>query len=131
MTALHHPAPHSATLAARCAALRAQTEALVAPLSEADCQLQSMPDASPGKWHLAQVTRFFETFLLERHEPGCEPFHEACRVRFNSCFMVNQMVLRGGFCATPRAHIRSSCRNFSPTDTRWQFNGLHLARDES
>ena len=66
--------------------MRAQTLALVAPLSEADCQAQSMPDASPAKWHLAHTTWFFETFVLERFEPGFQPFHPAFRVLFNSYY---------------------------------------------
>ena len=70
----------------RHAAVRAQTEALAAPLSAADCQVQSMPDASPVKWHLAHVTWFFETFVLEPHEAGFVPFHPAFRVLFNSYY---------------------------------------------
>ncbi len=76
----------SETLARRYARVRAHTDALAAPLSEADCQVQSMPDASPVKWHLAHVTWFFETFVLEPHEPGFRPFHPAFRVLFNSYY---------------------------------------------
>ena len=66
--------------------VRAQTEALIQPLSAEDCQLQSMPEASPAKWHLAHVTWFFETFVLERFEPGFTPFNAAFRVLFNSYY---------------------------------------------
>ncbi|HYD97251.1 MAG TPA: ergothioneine biosynthesis protein EgtB [Noviherbaspirillum sp.] len=74
------------TLAARYRAVRGHTQALAGPLSEEDCCVQSMPDASPVKWHLAHTTWFFETFLLERHEPGFRPFHPAFRVLFNSYY---------------------------------------------
>jgi ergothioneine biosynthesis protein EgtB len=70
----------------RFASVRNQTLALAAPLSEADCQAQSMPDASPAKWHLAHVTWFFETFILERFETRFTPFNPAFRVLFNSYY---------------------------------------------
>jgi ergothioneine biosynthesis protein EgtB len=75
-----------AALAARYRLVRERSGALAAPLSHEDCQAQSMPDASPVKWHLAHTTWFFETFVLERFEPGFEPFDPAFRHLFNSYY---------------------------------------------
>jgi ergothioneine biosynthesis protein EgtB len=78
--------PSLSPLAQRFQQLRKQTEALIQPLSAEDCQLQSMPDASPAKWHLAHLTWFFETFVLEKFEPGFKPFNASFRVLFNSYY---------------------------------------------
>ncbi len=81
------PANTSAiTLRARYRTVRAATERLAAPLSPEDCVAQSMPDASPVKWHLAHTTWFFETFVLETAEPEFAPFDASFRVLFNSYY---------------------------------------------
>ena len=80
------PSHDLSPLAARFAQIRAQTLKLAAPLSTEDCQAQSMPDASPVKWHLAHVTWFFETFILERFEADFAAFNPAFRLLFNSYY---------------------------------------------
>ncbi len=67
-------------------AVRRQTEALCAPLEEEDYGVQTMPEVSPPKWHLAHTTWFFETFLLEPFLPGYLPFHPAFGDLFNSYY---------------------------------------------
>ena len=86
-----HPRTRNATapatgLAARYDHVRRQSEALAAPLSAEDCALQSMPDASPVKWHLAHTTWFFETFVLAGRA-AYAPFDPAFRVLFNSYYV--------------------------------------------
>ncbi len=72
--------------AARYADVRSVTQRLAAPLSTEDCVVQSMPDASPVKWHLAHTTWFFETFVLDAAIPGRAPFDPAYRVLYNSYY---------------------------------------------
>jgi ergothioneine biosynthesis protein EgtB len=67
--------------------VRRQTEKLVAPLSAEDCALQSMPDASPAKWHLGHTSWFFETFVLEQHAADFAPFRPEFRLLFNSYYV--------------------------------------------
>jgi ergothioneine biosynthesis protein EgtB len=73
-------------LCAQFAQVRAQTAALTDTLSAEDCQIQSMPDVSPTKWHLAHSTWFFETFILEKFEPSFKPHDARYRVLFNSYY---------------------------------------------
>ncbi len=65
---------------------RVLSTTLIAPLSAEDCCVQSMPDASPAKWHLAHTTWFFETFLLAPFEPDYVAYDASFRTLFNSYY---------------------------------------------
>ena len=68
------------------AAVRQTTERMVAGLRPEDQNMQSMPDASPLKWHRAHTTWFFETFLLKVHDRGYQPVNEHYGYLFNSYY---------------------------------------------
>ncbi len=70
----------------RWALVRNRTESLAAALSVEDQQIQSMPDASPTKWHLAHSSWFFEEFVLKPHAPRYEPFDARYTYLFNSYY---------------------------------------------
>ena len=77
--------PRSSALSRYCS-VRKQSEALCEPLHAEDMVVQSMPDVSPTKWHLAHTTWFFETFVLEAFASDFEPFEPAFRYLFNSYY---------------------------------------------
>ncbi len=66
--------------------VRAASERLCDPLQTDDYILQSIVQTSPPKWHLAHVSWFFETFLLDEFLPGYNPFHPQYRYLFNSYY---------------------------------------------
>ncbi len=76
----------SGLLAQRFATMRRLSLDLVATLSDADASAQSMPDASPAKWHLAHTTWFFETFVLRDHVAGYRLFDDRYPYLFNSYY---------------------------------------------
>ncbi len=83
-------------IASRYEAVRRATEDLSRPLGPEDCLVQSMPDASPVKWHIAHTTWFFETFILLPHAPGYSAFHPSFSYLFNSYYnAVGDRVPRG------------------------------------
>src|SRR5258707_1306497 len=66
--------------------LRRHSEELIVPLNPEDMTVQSMPDASPAKWHLAHTTWFFETFILSENLPGYRQFDPTYQYLFNSYY---------------------------------------------
>jgi ergothioneine biosynthesis protein EgtB len=75
-----------ATLAERYREVRTFTERLTDGLAPEDMVVQSMPDVSPTKWHLAHTSWFFERFVLMEHLPGYAPLHETYLYLFNSYY---------------------------------------------
>ena len=73
-------------LAARYSHIRRVSLEICAPLQTEDFVVQSMPDASPTKWHLAHTSWFFEQFLLKPLLPGYRAFHPDFEYLFNSYY---------------------------------------------
>jgi len=81
------PAPDRDALAARYLEVRRFTESLIAGLAPEDMVVQSMPDVSPTKWHLAHTSWFFEQFLLVPHRTDYQPLDPVYLYLFNSYYV--------------------------------------------
>ena len=108
--------------------VREQTETLCGPLTPEDMMVQSCPEASPAKWHLAHTTWFFETFLLSEFLPGYRPFHPDFIWLFNSYYnsVSDQPMkkLRGSFSRPSLKEILDYRRHVEEAMTRLIDGGL-------
>jgi ergothioneine biosynthesis protein EgtB len=118
-SANHTATSAQASLLARYHQVRAATVDFTAPLSPEDMMVQSSPDASPIKWHLAHTSWFFETFILTPFNPAYKPFHPDFHWLFNSYYVslgdMPAKNLRASFSRPPlddilayRAHVDSA-----------------------
>jgi ergothioneine biosynthesis protein EgtB len=116
----------AASLLTRYRFVRSATMALVAPLTPEDLMVQSCPEASPVKWHLAHTTWFFETFILRDFLPGYRPFHPNFLWLFNSYYNslgdMPEKKLRASFSRPPldqilayRAHVDTAIEQLLST----------------
>lgn len=78
--------PSVSNILQRFSTVRAASMKLIDPLTPEDLMVQSSPDASPVKWHLAHTSWFFETFVLREFMPGYEAFHPEFHWLFNSYY---------------------------------------------
>lgn len=115
--------------------LRTQSERLAARLSPEDQQVQSMPDASPTKWHLGHTTWFFETFILRPQLPDYRVFDSTFNYLFNSYYEAvgpRQLRAERGLITRPtleevqvyRAHVDTAMANFFEVATADKLEDL-------
>src|SRR2546423_11661661 len=121
-TAIEVSSTTTTPFAERFAEVRRTTEHLCAHLSAEDCMVQSMPEASPVKWHLAHTTWFYETFILSPHVPDYKPLNPDFRYLFNSYYnAVGDRPLRqvrGAFSRPSLDEVRAYRRHVDGTMAR-------------
>jgi ergothioneine biosynthesis protein EgtB len=131
---LNGAAPMAADVRQEFCRVRQQTEMLCEPLTPEDMMVQSCPEASPAKWHLAHTTWFFETFLLAEFLPGYRPFQPDFVWLFNSYYnsVSDQPLkkLRGSFSRPALAEILEYRRHVEESMTRLIERGMPREAEE-
>jgi ergothioneine biosynthesis protein EgtB len=128
LSELDRSAGRDTGLGPRFCSVRQQTEELCEPLTPEDMMVQSCPEASPAKWHLAHTTWFFETFLLSEFLAGYRPFHPDFIWLFNSYYnaVSDQPLkkLRGSFSRPSLAEILEYRRHVETAMVRLIDSGM-------